>query len=254
MLGALAGCSSLGSDKDEGVDKRSAEEIYAEAREQMDSGSYENAAKTFEKLEAKFPYGRYAQQAQLEIAYAYYKAGDPASAGTAIDRFIKLHPNHPNVDYAYYLKGLISFNENTGLFSVIGQQDMTERDPKAAQDSFDAFKELITRFPDSRYAEDAHTRMGYLLNALAQHQIHVARYYIRRGAYLAAANRAQTVIKNFPNSPTVEEALGVMAYSYRQLRMNDLADDAQRVLQQNFPNSPYIAEAGMYVRPWWKIW
>ena len=259
MLGALSGCSTLSnwfssSDKDEGIDKRSAQEIYAEAKDLMDSGLYDRAAKSFEKLEAKFPYGRYAQQAQLDIAYAYYKSGDIPSASAAIDRFIKLHPNHPNVDYAYYLKGLISFNDDAGLFGWLGQQDMTERDPKAAQDAFDAFKELVTRFPNSRYAEDSRIRMAYLVNALAQHQVHVARYYLRRGAFLAAANRAQDTVKSFPNSPSIEEALGIMAYSYRQIGMTDLADDAKRVLETNFPNSPHLAEATALQRPWWKVW
>ncbi len=255
LLGSLSGCASwFGGDKDDGIDKRSAQEIYAEAKDQLDSGLYDKAAKSFEKLEAKFPYGRYAQQAQLDTAYAYYKGSDNASAMAAVDRFIKLHPNHPNVDYAYYLKGLISFNDDSGLFGWLGRQDMTERDPKAAQDAFDSFKELVTRFPKSRYAEDARTRMSYLVNALARHQVHVARYYIKRGAYLAAANRAQDTVKSFPNSPSVEEALGIMAFSYRQLGMTDLADDATRVLQTNFPNSSHQSEATALRRSWWKIW
>jgi len=255
---SIAGCSTVSSwfesDKGGKIDQRPAEEIYADAKDNLDSGTYERAIKLFEQLEAKYPYGRYAQQAQLEIAYAYYKAQDAAQASAAIDRFIKLHPNHPNVDYAYYLKGLITFNEDQGFVGVIGQQDLTERDPKAALDSFQAFKELVTRFPDSRYAEDARVRMAYLVNALAKHEISVARYYQNRNAFLAAANRAQTTIKNFPNSPSVEDALAIMIYSYDQLGMKDLAADSRRVLALNYPQSRFIKDARPDARPWWKIW
>ncbi|GAA5183755.1 outer membrane protein assembly factor BamD [Niveibacterium umoris] len=258
VLVSLAGCSTLTSwfesDKGGKIDQRPAEEIYAEAKELLESSSYDRAVKLFEQLEAKYPYGRYAQQAQLEIAYAWYKAQDPAQALAAIERFIKLHPNHPNVDYAYYLKGLITFNEDQGFMGLVGQQDLTERDPKAALSSFDAFKELVTRFPDSKYAEDGRVRMGYLVNALAQHEIHVARYYQKRNAQLAAANRAQATIKNYPNSPAVEEALAIMINSYDQLGMKDLAADSRRVLALNFPKSRYIADASPAARPWWKIW
>lgn len=258
LLSTLSACSTIGSwfstDKDEGIDKRGAEEIYADAKEKLDNAMYDSAAKTFEKLEAKFPYGRYAQQAQLEIAYAYYKGGDPASSLAAIERFVKMHPNHPNVDYAYYLKGLINFNEDQGLFSLISRQDIRERDPKAVQDSYDAFKELVTRFPNSRYAEDSKIRMNYLINSLAQYQIHVARYYQKRGAHLAAANRAQVTLRRFPQSPATEEALAILYSSYSKMGMNDLASDARRVLIQNYPKSVFLAEVTPEKKAWWKLW
>ena len=214
-----------------------AETLYAEAKDALDSGQYDLAIKRYETLEARFPYGRYSQQGQLEIAYAYYKQGEQASAVAAAERFMKLHPNHPNVDYAYYLKGLAYFNEDLGILARVSRQDRTERDPKAARESFDAFKDLAQRFPQSKYTPDALARMKYLVNALASHEVHVARWYIRRGAYVAAANRAQTALKNYPEAPGQEEALLIMIQAYDALGMADLRDDTERVLKKNFPDS-----------------
>jgi len=215
----------------------SADKLYAEAKEALDGGQYDLAIKRYEQLEARFPYGRYSQQGQLEIAYAYYKQNEQASAVAAAERFIKLHPNHPNVDYAYYLKGLAYFNEDLGLLGRIAKQDRTERDPKSARESFDAFKDLAQRFPQSKYAPDAYARMKYLVNALAAHEVHVARWYIRRGAYVAAVNRAQFALKNYPEAPAQEEALLIMIRAYDALGMKDLADDTERILRKNFPDS-----------------
>src|SRR5574338_180245 len=195
----LAACGLLPEEKDETAGW-SAQKIYTEAKDAMSEGGYDRAIKLFEKLEARYPYGRYAQQAQLDVAYSYYKTQEPASAIAACDRFIKLHPNHPNVDYAYYLKGLVNFNEDLGLLGNLANQDLSERDPKGARESFDTFKELVTRFPDSKYTPDAQLRMKYLINALAAHEVHVARYYYKRGAYLAAANRAQMAVKTYPQT------------------------------------------------------
>ena len=182
LVALQTGCGLLPEVKDETIDW-SANKLYAEAKEALNGGDYTNAIKYFEKLESRYPYGRYAQQAQIEIAYAYWKSQEPAQALAACDRFIKLHPNHERLDYVYYLKGLINFNEDLGLLGSISQQDMTERDPKGARESFDAFKELVTRFPDSKYTPDATLRMKYLVNALAKLEVHVARYYMKRGAY-----------------------------------------------------------------------
>jgi len=250
----LAGCGLLPGDTDETLGW-SASKLYSEAKDAMSEGAYDRAIKYYEKLEARYPYGRYAQQAQLEVAYAYYKQFEPASALAACDRFIRLHPNHPNVDYAYYLKGLVNFNEDLGLFGSFGTQDLTERDPKAAKEAFDSFKELATRFPESKYAGDARQRMSYLVNALASHEVHVADYYMRRGAYVAAINRAQATIKTYPEAPANEQALSVMIRAYDALGMKDLRDDAARVMKKNFPNSPYLAEGYESDRkPWWKLW
>ena len=249
----LSACGLLPEVKDETAGW-SADKLYTEAKDQMADGSYGTAIKYLEKLEARYPYGRYAQQAQIELAYAYFKDGEAASAIAACDRFIKLHPNHPNVDYIYYLKGLVNFNENLGLLGKFSSQDLSERDPKAARESFDAFKELVTRYPDSKYTPDSIERMKYLVNALASHEVHVARYYMRRGAYVAAANRAQYAMINYPQAPAVEEALFIMVKAYDALGMNDLRDDANRVIQKNFPNSPYFKGTTGKKDPWWMLW
>ena len=249
----FAGCGLLPEVKDETAGW-SANKLYAEAKYAMGEGSYEQAIKYFEKLESRYPYGRFAQQAQMEIAYAYWKYSEPASAVAACDRFIKLHPNHPNVDYIYYLRGLINFNEDLGLLGQISQQDMTERDPKGARESFESFRELVTRFPDSKYTPDAILRMKYLVNALASLEVHVARYYIKRHAYIAAVNRAQYALQNYPEAPAIEEALFIMVTAYDKLGMNQLRDDAERVMRQNFPNSVYYSRGLEREEPWWKLW
>lgn len=228
----LASCSSL---EKQDPSTWSAEKLYREGKDAMDSGQYDLAIKHYETLESRYPYGRYAQQAQLEVAYAYYKQNEQASTVAATERFIKLHPNHPNVDYAYYLKGLAYFNEDSGLFSSVTGQDRTERDPKSARDAFDAFKDLVQRYPESRYAPDAIARMKYIVNALASYEIHVARYYMKRGAYIAAANRAQYALKSYPQTPASEEALRIMVQAYGALGMTELKNDAERILRLNFP-------------------
>lgn len=255
VIGALllGGCGLLPEQIDETAGWN-AQRLYSEAKNFMAEGSYEQAIKLFEKLEARFPYGRYAQQAQIEVAYAQYKSNEPALAIAAADRFIKLHPNHANVDYMYYLKGLALFNEDLGLLAGLSNQDLSERDPKAAQESFDTFGQLVTRFPDSKYAEDSRQRMRYLVNALAAHEVHVARYYFRRGAYVAAVNRAQVALKTYPQAPAIEEALFLTVKSYDALGMTDLRNDAERVMRKNFPQSVYFAGGPKDGRPWWQLW
>jgi outer membrane protein assembly factor BamD len=232
----------------------SANKLYAEAKDAMSEGAYDKAVKYFEKLEARFPYGRYAQQAQLEVAYAHFRQQDAASAIAACERFIRLHPNHPNVDYAYYLKGLANFNEDLGLLGYVSNQDLSERDPRAARDSFDAFKELVNKFPESRYTPDAAARMSYLVNALASHEVHVARYYLNRGALVAAVNRAQFAVKTYAEAPANEEALFIIVKAYDLLGMKDLRDDAERVMRKNFPKSEYFERGVNRTEPWWKLW
>jgi outer membrane protein assembly factor BamD len=253
LLAALGGCALLTPEADE-TRGWSAAKLYSEARSALNDRNYETAIKYYEKLEARFPYGRYAQQAQIETAYAYYKDGEAESAIAAADRFIKLHPNHPNVDYMYYLRGLANFNDDLGLFGYISGQDMTERDPKAATAAFDAFKTLVTRFPESKYTPDALQRMNYLVNALAAHEVHVARYYMKRGAFVAAANRAQHALKTYPQAPANEEGLLILVKAYDALGMTDLRNDAERVLMKNFPNSKYLKGGTGRDAPWWQIW
>lgn len=249
----LSGCGLLPEQIDQ-TKGWSVTKLYSEARSELDDRNYAAAIKLYEKLEARYPYGRFAQQAQIELAYAHYKEGEVASAIAAADRFIKLHPNHPNVDYAYYLKGLANFNDDLGLMHIISRQDMSERDPKAAREAFEAFRELVTRFPDSKYAPDSRQRMNYLVNALASHEVHVARYYLRRGAFVAAANRAQTALKSYPQAPANEEGLLIMVKAYDALGLTDLRDDAERVMKRNFPNSRYLAGGGGTAKPWWQLW
>jgi outer membrane protein assembly factor BamD len=235
----LAGCGWLNKSDDETAGW-SAQRLYTEAKDAMNDGNWAQSIKYFEKLEARYPFGRFAQQAQLEIAYAYYRDGESPSAIAACDRFIKLHPSHNNVDYAYYLKGIVSFYEDQNLLSRFANQDPSERDPRSARDSFAAFKDLATRFPESKYTSDALARLKYLVNALALHEVHVARWYMKRGAYVAAANRAAYTVQNYPETPATEEALAIMARAYNHMGMSELREDSLRVLRQNFPQSAWL--------------
>ncbi|PTQ80298.1 Beta-barrel assembly machine subunit BamD [Nitrosospira multiformis] len=254
----LSACSLLPKEAQD-TKAWSASKYYTEAKSELNDGNYASAIKLFEALEARYPYGRYAQQAQLEIGYAHYKDGEQALAIAAADRFIKLHPNHPNVDYAYYLKGLANFNDDLGLMGIVTEkilnQDMSERDPKASHESFENFKELVNRFPKSKYAPDAVQRMKHLVNVVALNEIQVARYYMKRGGYVAAANRAQYAVKEYPQTPATEEALFIMVKAYDALGMTDLRDDADRVMRKNFPNSRFLSDStGASGEPWWKFW
>jgi outer membrane protein assembly factor BamD len=247
----LSACGLLPEKSDE-TKNWSAEKLYSEAMDELNGGHYDAAVKLFEKLETNYPFGTYAAQAQMEIAYAHYKAQDQAEALAAVERFIKLHPNHPQVDYMYYLRGLINFNDNIGLMATLYSQDPTERDPKATREAFVAFKALVDKFPASKYAPDAIARMNYLVNAMASYEVHVASYYFRRGAYLAAANRAQGAVTDYQGAPAVEEALFIMMQAYDKMGMYDLRDDAQRVFVKNYPNSRFLKPEE--VKAWWKVW
>jgi outer membrane protein assembly factor BamD len=247
----IGGCGLLPEVKDE-TSGWSAERLYKTAHDALVEGNYTRAIKMYDTLESRFPYGRYAQQAILESAYANYRAGETATAVSACDRFIRTYPNHPNVDYAYYLKGLVNFREDQGLLGYVYELDLSEREPKAMRDSFAAFKELVAEFPDSRYAEDAKDRMKYLTNALAMYDVNVARYYYNRGAYLAAVNRAQAVLVSYPRTPANEDALKIMVASYDKLGLPQLSSDAKRILDQTFPTTADTPEFAP--KPWWKFW
>ena len=247
----LGGCGLFPEVKDEFA-TYSAERLYKTAHDAMSEGNYTRAIKLFEALEARFPYGRYAQQAILESAYANYRAGETASAIAACDRFIRTYPNHPNVDYAYYLKGLVHFREDQGLIGYVYELDLSEREPKGMRESFVAFKELVTKFPESRYAQDSIERMKYLTNSLALYEVKVARYYYNRGAYVAAINRAQGALVSFPRTPANEDALDLLIKSYDMLGLVQLRDDTEAILKRTFPNSEYFA--GTPPKPWWKFW
>lgn len=248
----LAGCSSTPEDK---TASWSPNKIYAEAKDELNSGGYDKAVTLLEKLEGRAAGTPLAQQAQLDKAYAQYKSGEAAQAIATLDRFMKLHPASPALDYALYLKGIINFNDDLGMFSSITRQDLAERDQKASKESFESFKELVTRFPASRYAPDASLRMTYIVNSLAQYEVHVARYYYSRGAYVAAINRAQVAISDYQGVPALEEALFIIVKSYDALGMTQLRDDAKRVLEKNYPQSEYLTR-GFKAKsdPWWKVW
>ena len=257
LLFTLTACGIFPKSKTTEVDGRTVEEIYAQAKEQMDNVNYEKAIKLFDTLQARYPYGRYAQQAQLETAYAYYKEGELDQALTTIERFIKQYPNNSYVDYAYYMKGLINFNEDLGLFGDVVQNDLSERDPRGARDSFDTFKELITLFPNSKYTPDAKLRMQYLINALARYETRIAAYYLKRGAYVAAIGRANTVLIDFPETWSARDALQIMVQAYDALGLNALRDDTQRMLELNVSKDgvrPRTKESPENKARWWQFW
>lgn len=238
----LAACASTDNEEKQTTEK----EFYEAAQRMLNSSQWEPAIQNLQRLEEYFPFGSYAEQAQLELIYAYYKSSQPEAAIAAADRFIRLHPQHRNVDYAYYMKGLTTFTQNQGMFERFLPGDLTDRDPGAARESFAHFAQLLARYPDSQYAPDAQKRMVHLRNLLARYEIHVANYYFKRGAYLAATNRGRYVVENFQQTPAVPDALAVMAQGYHLLGMEELADSAVEVLRTNFPDYPNFDGDGQF--------
>ena len=240
---AIAGCS-----KDEVEDDLEATEqaAYNSAQSSLRAGNYQGAIQKLQLLESRIPFGRYAEQAQLEIIFAYFKSAQPEAARAAADRFVRLHPMHPNLDYAYYLKGMISFEQDKNFLSSFIPMDPSKRDPGAARQSFDDFSQLIRRLPNSEYAPDAQQRMKYLRNLLGAAEVNVARYYIKRGAYVAAANRGRWVFENYQGAPSVPDALAIMVEAYKLLDMDDQADEALTVLNSNYPNHDSLDENGNF--------
>jgi outer membrane protein assembly factor BamD len=248
-MALLAGCAGTNTDP---TAAWSPEKIYSEARDEVSAGAWDRAALLFDKLEGRAAGTPLAQQAQIEKAYAQFRTGDKVQAIATLDRFLKLHPASPAIDYALYLKGLVNFNDNLGLFSFLTQQDLSERDQKAAKDSFESFKELTQRFPDSKYTPDSLQRMTYIVNSLASYEIHVARYYLSKGAHVAAINRAQLAITDYPGVPATKEALEIMVKSYDAMGLKELKADTQRVLDKNFPANTKIETPK--ATSWWKFW
>ncbi|MBU0918127.1 outer membrane protein assembly factor BamD [Aquabacterium parvum] len=254
----LVACGSTPQDEFANI---ASDKLYADAKDDAAEGNFELAIKKLEKVEARASGTLLSQQAQIDLAYAYFRTGEKAQALAKLERFIRLHPTSPALDYAFYLQGLVNFNENLGLFGKLSRQDLAERDQQASRDAYESFKQVVERFPQSRYAEDARLRMNHVVNSLAAGEVHVARYYLRRGAYLAAANRAQQAVKEYSQSPAVEEGLFIMAQAYDKLGLVPLRDDTLRVLRQSFPNSEFLS-AGMAggitsdksKKPWWQLW
>jgi outer membrane protein assembly factor BamD len=251
--GLVAGCSNV---KDE-TSAWSSDKLYSEAKQEADNGGWDRAAKLYERLEGRASGTLLSQQAQLDRAYVLYRSGEKAQSLQVLERFIKLHPTSPAIDYALYLQGIVNFNDNLGILGNLSRQDLSERDQQASRDSHASFKQLVDQYPQSRYAEDARVRMNYIVNSLASYEVHVARYYYRRGAYVAAANRAQVTVQEFQNSPSTEEALFIMVRSYDKLGLDQLRDDAERVMRTNYPNSAFLTRGeAVQVRskPWWQFW
>lgn len=237
---ALTGCRKDDVDIEDG---KSAEQLYAEAKNLLDKKNWAGAVNKYKALQTRFPFGRYAEQAQLEMAYAFYRAGQPEHALATADRFIRMYPTHPNVDYAYYVRGLTNYEQRVGFLERMLPSRVRDRDQSAALEAFRDFDELVRRFPDSRYAPDARERMVFLRNALSFYEIDVAKYYMSRKAWVAAANRARYLIETFPGSPETGDALVVMHEAYTHLEMPELASDALRVLELNYPDHPYLTGA-----------
>ena len=234
-----AACSSNKPEVDENLSET---ELYQQAQDDLNSNSYNNAIAKLKALESRYPFGRYAEQAQLELIYAYYKNVEPEAAKSAAERFIRLHPQHANVDYAYYLKGLASFDQDRGLIARFLPLDLTKRDPGAARDSYNEFAQLTSRFPNSRYAPDAKARMVYLRNLLAAYEVHAGRYYLTRQAYVAAANRGRYVVENFQETPSVGDGLALMVEAYQRLQLDELASTSLETLKLNYPDHPTLAD------------
>ncbi len=230
------------------------QKLYQEAKDEMSAGAYDKAIGYYEKLEGRAAGTPLAQQAQLDKAWAQFKTNEPVQAIATLDRFIKLHPASPALDYALYLKGLVNFNDTLGLFSNFAKQDLAERDPKQSKESFEAFRELVTRFPESKYAPDAKLRMAYIRNSLARSELYVARFYFNKGAYVAAINRAQAAIEEYREVPAVEEALFILYQSYERLGLDQLRDDTRRILEKNYPNSALLYPQNATKKSWWKLW
>ena len=240
ILFSLAACTNKNNLDLSGIP---APELLATAKEAINDSNYETALNYLREIEARFPYGVYAQQAMLETAYLYHKQEDAELTVAAADRFIYTYPTHANVDYAYYLKGLANYTTNRNFVSKLtGSKDFSDRDPQSARESFEAFKELTTRFPNSKYAPDSYERMEALLKTIAKHDTNIAKFYLERGAYVAVVNRCKLVIEKYQNTPAVEDALGMMVIAYREMGLTDLAQDSWRVLQTNFPGSRYLSE------------
>ncbi len=251
LLATLAGCGSNPLDDE----RNSPEKLYASAKDDLNSGSYDLAIKQLERVEGRASGTLLAQQAMLDIAYAKWRLGDRVEAVAVLDRFIRLHPSSAAMDYALYLRGLVNFNDTMGFLSGVSRQKLSERDQQASRDAYQAFGQLVEQYPNSKYSDDARARMSYIVQSLAEYEVHVARYYYNRQAYVAAANRAQLTVREFQRSPAAEEALYIMAASYDRLGLVQLRDDAERVLKQNYPNTRYIKD-GVRVpeSAWWQFW
>jgi outer membrane protein assembly factor BamD len=255
LFAALAGCSLFHrGKKGDPMDTMSVEQLYQQGTGALESGNNDLAARSFQRLIARFPFGPYTEQSQLNLAFSQYKSDKPDDAYSTVNRFIKTYPTHRHVDYAYYLRGLINFNRAGGFLERYVGQDMTKRDQANLRQSFDDFGALVTRYPQSRYTADARQRMVHLRNEMAQADLNIALFYFKREAYVAASNRAKSIIETYPQTPQAGDSLAIMVLSYKKLGQDKLADDAERVLKLNYPDHPLLAgHWPQYRSNWWKL-
>lgn len=241
-LALTSACSWFGGgDREEESEYITAAEVYENAHKSLASGNYSNAIRIYKLLISKFPFGRYTEQSQLELSYAYFKSFRHEEAIASLNRFIKTHPTHKHIDYAHYLRGLVSFTRDRGILERLLPQGTTDRDQASARQAFQDFAELVNKYPDSRYVDDARQRMIWLKDNLAAYEMHVARYYFRRQAWIAAANRSKHVVETYQTTEQTADALAIMAESYEKLGLMELSQDAERVLQMNYPGHPYFS-------------
>ncbi|NLY12883.1 MAG: outer membrane protein assembly factor BamD [Gammaproteobacteria bacterium] len=239
----------LGACASKGIDENLSETaLYEQAQTDLEKNSYSAAISKLKALESRYPFGRYAEQAQLELIYAYYQNKEPEAVRATADRFIRLHPQHANVDYAYYMKGMASFDQDRGLLARFLPLDMSKRDPGAARDSYNEFAQLTNRYPNSRYAADAKQRMIYLRNLLAAYEVNVAHFYLKRQSYVAALNRGRYIVENFQETPAVGDGLAIMTEAYQHLALHDLAATSLETLQLNYPEHPSLASGTFKAR------
>jgi outer membrane protein assembly factor BamD len=252
-VAALSGCGAwnlFGKKEEPANPDAAADKLFKEAKDALSSGDYARSIKLYENFESKYPYGAQAQQSILDSAWANYKIAEYPVAVSGAERFLKLYPTHQNADYAYYLKGLSLFGDELGLFKFLANEDISERDPKARREAYGAFKELVEKYPNSGYTNDARQRMQHLHNSLADYDVHVARYYYNRGAYVAAVNRAQLALTTYPDAPATKDALKILSQGYTALGQNQLATDTNRVLERTHPSEAVQSAK----KPWWKLW
>ncbi len=247
----LSSCGRWGKREDP-LETLPLESLYAEAKKSLERGNATRAQRYYQRLIARFPYGPYTEQSQIELAYAYYKGNKPEDATSAVNRFIRTYPAHPHIDYVYYLRGLINFDRHDGTLLRIARLDPTQREQLSLRQSFNDFNDLIQRYPTSRYAADARAKMVHLRNQMARHDLNVAVFYLERRAWVAAANRGQHVIEQYPQSIYDADALAVMSEAYARLGQDTLAIDARRVLEANYPDHPYLRGDWPAERSWWR--
>ncbi|QJR82126.1 outer membrane protein assembly factor BamD [Alteromonas pelagimontana] len=242
VMVSVAGCSSSEDpEKKAAMANMGAQQLYDNAKKSMDNGNFSAAANTLSALDSRYPFGPLSNQVQLDLIYSYYKSGKIDETLATIDRFIRLNPNHSDVDYAVYMRGLTNMESDTNLFQELMNINRADRDPAKSREAFEDFRKLIEQYPNSKYAADARKRMVYIKNRLAQYEIAIARFYMRRQAYVAAANRGRYVIEHYPNSDQIQQALEIMVSSYEELGLNELKDNAMKTLKLNFPESEFVS-------------